>query len=90
MIRREALERLGDAQERTDKGARTLSPDRLTLLLEFAIFEDPDPSVQLEALEIAAESLPRAQAQRLLRRVTDEHSVGRIRTEALHLLDDAS
>ena len=89
LIRRKALERLGDAQERTNPRARTLSPEQLTLLLERAIFEDPDPSVQLEALEVAAESLPRAQAQRLLRRVADGHSIGGIRAEALNLLDDA-
>jgi hypothetical protein len=90
LIRRKALELLGDAQERTDRPASTLSPDELTLLLERAIFEDADSGVQLEALEVAAESLPRAQAERLLRRVAGEHSVGDIRAEALKLLDDAS
>jgi HEAT repeat protein len=88
LIRREALELLGDAQERTDNSATALSPEGLTLLLEQTIFEDPDRSVQLEALEVAAKSVPRAQAQRLLRRVADTHSIDGIRAQALKLLDD--
>jgi beta-lactamase regulating signal transducer with metallopeptidase domain/HEAT repeat protein len=89
LIRRKALELLGDAQERADdRPASTLSPDTLTALLERAIFEDADPGVRLEALEVAAESLPRAQAEWLLRRVADEHSVGDVRAEALKRLDE--
>jgi HEAT repeat protein/beta-lactamase regulating signal transducer with metallopeptidase domain len=88
LVRREALEWLGDAHERGSTRPGGLSAEQLMTLLERVIFEDSDRSVQLEALDVAAESLPRAAARRLLRRVADEHPVRSVRQEALELLAD--
>jgi HEAT repeat protein len=87
-VRREALQLLGEAQEQQDERAGGLTAEQFATLLERAIFEDSDHSVQLEALEVAAESLPRALARRLLRRVADEHPVRSIREEAFEQLQD--
>jgi hypothetical protein len=86
-VRREALQWLGDAQSR-GAGAGGRSAEELAALLERAIFEDRDRSVQLEALDVAAESLPRALARRLLRQVADRHPVAHVREEAREQLQD--
>jgi HEAT repeat protein/beta-lactamase regulating signal transducer with metallopeptidase domain len=83
-VRREALEWLGAAQ----KGRDDRAAEQLAAVLERVIFEDKDRSVQLEALDVAAESLPRALARRLLRQVVDRHPAAPIREEARELLED--
>jgi HEAT repeat protein/beta-lactamase regulating signal transducer with metallopeptidase domain len=77
-LRRNALEAIGDAI--AESGNAQLL-DRAEQVLERAIFDDPDRSVQMEALD-ALEKLTRDREERLLRQVIDRHPDSRIRREA--------
>jgi HEAT repeat protein len=77
-IRREAIEAMADAV--ADSGnAQAL--DRAEQAFERAVFDDPDTSVRMEALD-ALEKLPRDRALRALQRVIDKHPDSRVRREA--------
>jgi HEAT repeat protein/beta-lactamase regulating signal transducer with metallopeptidase domain len=77
-IRREALDSIGSAVETI---ADASSLDRVQQAIERAIFDDPDRSVQLEALD-ALDELPGDRAPRVLRDVIARHPDARLRREA--------
>jgi HEAT repeat protein len=77
-IRREAVEAIGEAV--TKVGDAQLI-DRAQTVIERAVFEDPDRSVQMEALE-ALEDFPSARAISILRDVIARHPDPRVRREA--------
>lgn len=77
-VRREAVEAIADAIEKHGD-ARSL--DQAEQTFERAIFNDPDTSVRMEALD-ALEQLPRDRELRLLRKVIDTHPDNRLRREA--------
>jgi len=77
-IRKEALESIGGAADRT--GDVQLL-DRMQQAIERAIFDDPDQTVRLEALD-TLDQLPRERALRVLRDVIARHPDVRVRREA--------
>jgi HEAT repeat protein/beta-lactamase regulating signal transducer with metallopeptidase domain len=77
-IRRDALEAIADAVAESSD-AQML--DRAEQTLERAIFDDPDTSVRMEALD-GLEKLPRDRELRILRQVIDRHPDSRVRREA--------
>jgi HEAT repeat protein/beta-lactamase regulating signal transducer with metallopeptidase domain len=83
-VRRDALEAIGDAV--SESGNAQLL-DRAEQALERAIFDDPDTSVRMEALD-ALEKLPRERELRVLRQVIDRHPDNRVRREAEDHLRD--
>lgn len=77
-VRREALDAIGEAvREITDP--QTL--DRAQAAIERVIFDDPDPSVRVDALD-ALDALPADRALRVLRDVIARHPDARMRREA--------
>jgi HEAT repeat protein len=83
-VRRDAIEAIGDAVS-GDSNAQLL--DRAEHALERAVFDDPDSSVRMEALD-AMEQLPRTRAAAVLQRVIDRHTDTRVRREAQDHLRD--
>ena len=77
-IRREAIESIGEAAEKTSD---TQWLDRMQQAIEHAIFDDPDRSVRIEALD-ALDEWPDERALRVLRDVIARHPDARIRREA--------
>ena len=78
-IRRDAIDAIADAVAESSD-AQVL--DRGEQTLERAIFDDPDTSVRMEALD-ALEKLPRDRELTVLRRVIDSHPDSRVRREAV-------
>ena len=78
LIRAEAIETIADA---VSDSTNAPSLDRVEQVLERAIFDDPDTSVQMEALD-GLEELPRDRQLRLLQQVIDRHPDNRMRREA--------
>jgi HEAT repeat protein/beta-lactamase regulating signal transducer with metallopeptidase domain len=77
-LRREALDAIAHAASGTSDVA-TL--DKLQQTIERAIFNDPDRSVRMEALD-ALDQLPRERALRVLRSVLERHTDAKVRDEA--------
>ena len=77
-IRKEALDQIGDAVAKIGDAAAL---DRAQQVIERAIFDDPDQSVRMEALD-ALDELPEARALQVLRDVIARHSDARVRREA--------
>ncbi len=77
-IRREALESIGEA---VAKVGYLPWLDRAQQVIERAIFDDPDQSVRIEALD-ALDELPDERALQVLRDVIARHPDARIRREA--------
>lgn len=77
-IRRQALESLGDAVSETSD-AQVL--DRAQTVIERAVFDDPDRSVQAEAID-SLDQFPNDRARRVLRDIVARHPDTRIRREA--------
>lgn len=78
LIRREAIEEIADALDEI-VDARAL--DRAEQMLERVIYDDPDASVRMEALD-ALDELPGDRAGRALRKIADGHPDARVRREA--------
>jgi HEAT repeat protein/beta-lactamase regulating signal transducer with metallopeptidase domain len=78
-VRRDALEAIGDA---VSESGNVQVLDRAEQVLERAIFDDPDSSVRMGALD-ALEKLPRERELRILRQVIDRHPDSRVRREAV-------
>jgi HEAT repeat protein/beta-lactamase regulating signal transducer with metallopeptidase domain len=81
-IRREALESIGEAVSETGD-AQMLDAAERTMVR--AIFDDPDTSVRMEAID-ALEDLPGERARRVLQDVIDRHPDARVRREAAEQL----
>ena len=77
-LRREALETIAHVASNTSDAA-TL--DKAQQTIERAIFNDPDRSVRMEALD-ALKGLPRERARRVLREVETRHPDADVREEA--------
>jgi HEAT repeat protein len=77
-IRRQALESIGDAISKTSD-VQVL--DRAQTVVERAVFDDPDRSVQKEAIDTLDE-FPNDRALRVLRDIVARHPDSRIRREA--------
>jgi HEAT repeat protein/beta-lactamase regulating signal transducer with metallopeptidase domain len=77
-LRREALETIAHVASNTSDAA-TL--DKAQQTIEHAIFNDPDRSVRMEALD-ALSGLPRERARRVLRDVETRHPDADVREEA--------
>lgn len=77
--RRDAIEAVGEA---TEKGRSAAEIERAAVLLERAIFNDPDEPVQREAIA-ALHHLPRQRALAILRKVVDTHASGKVKEEAI-------
>lgn len=77
-IRRQAIESLGEAVSKT--GDRQLL-DRAQTVIEHAVFDDPDRSVQAEAID-ALDEFPSDRALRILRDIIARHPDARMRREA--------
>ena len=77
-IRREAIEQMADA---FDKIADAQALDAAEQALERLIFNDPDQSVRMEALDALGE-LPGERARRALQKIIDGHPDARVRREA--------
>jgi HEAT repeat protein/beta-lactamase regulating signal transducer with metallopeptidase domain len=77
-IRREALDSIGDAIEKTSDASVL---DRAQQAIERAVFDDPDQSVRIDALDALAK-LPGERALRALRDVVARHPDARVRREA--------
>ncbi len=77
-VRREAIDALSHAAGQISDIA---SLDRIEQVLEAAIFEDPDHSVRVEAMD-ALDELPAARARRVRRTVIERHPDSQIREEA--------
>jgi HEAT repeat protein len=77
-IRRQALESIGDAVSNTSD-VQVL--DRAQTAIERAVFDDPDRSVQAEAID-ALDEFPNDRALRVLRDIVARHPDTRIRREA--------
>jgi HEAT repeat protein len=78
LIRREAIEEIADA---LDKIVDARALDSAEQILERAIYNDPDTSVRMEALD-ALGDLPGDRADRALRKIADGHPDARVRREA--------
>lgn len=81
-IRREALESIGEAVSETGD---TQMLDAAERTIVRAIFDDPDTSVRMEAID-ALEDLPGERARRVLQDVIDRHPDARVRREAAEQL----
>lgn len=77
-VRREALDAIGEAVGRI-RDPQAL--DRAQAVVERVIFEDPDPSVRVDALD-ALDKLPDGRALRALRNIIARHPDARVRREA--------
>lgn len=77
-VRRQAIESIGDAVSKTGD-AQVL--DRAQTAIEHAVFDDPDRSVQTEAID-ALDQFPNDRALRVLRDIVARHPDTRIRREA--------
>jgi HEAT repeat protein len=80
-VRREAIDVLSHAAGQISDIA---SLDRIEQVLEAAIFEDPDHSVRVEAMDALGE-LPGGRGRRVLRKVIERHPDSQIREEATDL-----
>jgi HEAT repeat protein len=81
-VRREALDSIGDAIEKSGDAALL---DRAQQTIERAIFDDPDPAVRVDALD-ALDKLPNERALLALRDVIARHPDTRVRREADELV----
>jgi HEAT repeat protein len=77
-LRRDAIEAIADA---TEKGRTSAEIERAATMLEQAIFNDRDESVQIEAID-AVHQLPRERALAILRKVVETHASNKVKREA--------